>query len=205
MVDGTSKISFSTNKLVISISLERDMTTEMQQLREMSYDDYVCGPDTFDRGKASHVTAWHKSLPVGMVRLTPGPPFALVEWSFGEFKPPPDPSLIEMTRGIVHPDFRRHGVYKALMIESLLRAQSMNMCTAIAAVEPDFVGKAFLHSLGFVDFGLPCWFDKHFFAQPIRCDLTYQDRWRAMYRRHVRKMLEINVEIMSELIFEHSQ
>jgi hypothetical protein len=110
--------------------------------------------------------------------------------------------VVEMTRGIVHPDFRQHGIYKALMIESMLRAESMGMDTAIAAVEPDFVGKPFLHSLGFVDCGAVCSFDKYFVAQPIRCELKHKEKWLGMYRNHIAGMSVRGIQIESELFSE---
>ncbi len=199
---GVRGLSDQPDRTVIRISLELDVTAEMENLRAMSYDDYVCGLDEFDGERSRHVTAWHGAEPVGMVRITVGPPFALVKWSEGRFESPSMQGVVEMTRGIVHPEFRQHGIYKALMIESMLRAESMGMDTAIAAVEPDFVGKPFLHSLGFVDFGAVCSFDKYFFAQPIRCELKHKEKWLGMYRGHIARMLVRGIQIESESVPE---
>jgi GNAT superfamily N-acetyltransferase len=176
----------------IRIQVEAEINPKMAALRQMSYDDYICGPDRFD-GFSSHITAWCDSEPVGMVRLTQGPPFALTEWSGGAFQAPPGRGVIEMTRGVVHPEFRRAGIYKAVMLDALFFAHFSGLGVAIAAIQPDFVGRRFLESVGFSAFGKPCKFDSHFWAQPIRCDLSDVAIWRQAWEKHTAEMQARNV------------
>jgi hypothetical protein len=195
----------SGSKNLILITLERRITPQMHHLREMSYDDFICGQDEFELA-SSHVTAWKGSEPVGMVRLTPGPPFALVKWSKGCFPQPQGARVLEMTRGVVHPLWRRHGIYKALMFESMIRTESSGTEVAIAAVRPEFTGKLFLQSLGFLDAGELCWFDNYFLAQPIECEMGRKNTWREMYRQHQAKMVGMGVQIVSDLFpTDHSR
>jgi hypothetical protein len=182
------------SSLEIILTLEMALTASMRDLRVGSYDGHHCDRDPFD-AYSCHLTAWYQRQPVGMVRLTRGPRFALVAWSKGTFIPPADADL-EMTRGVVHQDYRRIGLYKLLMIQSLLCSSRMQLHRAIAAVEPDFPGKPFLHSLGFIDHGSPLRFD-NFFAQPIECriDPVREQLWLKMFWEQSASMSTHGVQV----------
>jgi len=178
----------------LRISVETALTQAMRALRLMSYEDHACDRDAFDE-RSFHVTAWHRDEPVGMVRITPGPPFALVDWSGGSFIPPVGAD-VELTRGIVHPECRRFGIYKFLMIESMLWVAGRGLESAVAAVNPDFQAKAFLSSLGFVDYGAPVLFDHYFFAQPIACVIGSRPQlWASLRAEHLARIGERGARI----------
>jgi len=141
--------------------------------------------DAFD-DRSIHVSAFSDGRPIGMVRVTPSTPSVLAAWAADEWKLPVGNDIAELTRGVVAPAWRRGGVYRLLMLEVMtgLRPDEVRMATA--AVEPDFVGRRFLESLGFRAEGEPQVFRdaprQATLAVPIwtEVDLGQNRRWTLM-------------------------
>jgi hypothetical protein len=65
---------------------------------------------------------------------------------------------MELTRSVVRQEMRGLGLYRLLMLESVLRLPGLNATIATGAIEPDFFGRRFLQTLGFADVGEPLLF-----------------------------------------------
>src|SRR5262245_46602632 len=141
---------------VVTLRLETRFTGAMDRLRATGWDPPVCASsrDRFD-DRSRHVVARIADRPVGMVRLTVGGPSIMAAWSDGAAPLPSAPQVVELTRAVVASDVRRLGIYRLLMLESMLRLARLGGTVATAGIEPAFPGRRFLATLGFAELGCP--------------------------------------------------
>jgi len=171
---------------VVTLRLEHTFSDAMDRLRAMGWDPPVPGSsrDRFDV-VSRHVVARRDGEPVGMVRITPGGRSVLATWAGRPLPLASAPQLVELTRGVVARDLRRLGIYRLLMLETMLRIARLGGTVALAAIEPDFPGRPFLASIGFAHIGSPLVLRdaprSGVFAQPIV--VAVSDHLRAEWRR----------------------
>ena len=182
------------------IRRETALTPAMEALRAVVLG---CGPgttrDPFDV-RSSHVVAYVDGIPVGMVRETPSCPSVLTSWARGAWSLPTGADVVELTRGVVAERYRRHGVYRLLMLE-LMAALAADTRIATAAIEADFVGRSFLERVGFAASGD----ERRFwdaprdatFAVPIfsPVDAARRNRWRTMLAEWRERMVVRGVAV----------
>lgn len=133
----------------VVIRLETRFSAPMELLRRVGYGLETTSQDQFDHDRSLHAVALIASEPVGMVRLTPGLPSVLASWCRGELAVPTGEDVVELTRGVVHPHWRRCGIYEALMIRTLLASKALGKRVATGVLEPGSRIQPFLRSLGF--------------------------------------------------------
>lgn len=129
------------------------MSSPMERLRQ----EYFGSPvDQFDM-VSFFVTAFLDDVAVGMIRVTPPGTSVLMQWTKGSSPLPVNEGTYELTRAAVHRSHRhrRVKIFELLMIETMLRLRQLRADAATAAIEPRFVGKSFLHRLGFEEVGTP--------------------------------------------------
>jgi hypothetical protein len=136
-----------------------EFTEAMELLRRRGFagaDVTITTRDAFDE-VSQHLVASVGDEPVGMIRLTRGSPSVLRSWAPSPEAIPPYPGCLELTRGVVHDEYRQAGLYKLMMLESVLWASHTGARFAMGAVEPDFPALPFLESLGFGAVGARIW------------------------------------------------
>lgn len=136
---------------MIPITVRRigTLSTAMERLRAEGLGcPSLTSRDRFDEGSI-HVTAFVAKRPVGMVRVTTSGPSILESWSADGWPLPVGEGVVELTRGVVAPDCRGFGIYRLLMLEVMASLAVGRFRIATAAIEPDFVGRHFLTTLGF--------------------------------------------------------
>ena len=188
----------------LDVRIDRSFTTEMEKLRVLGWsgEQFVAAKDHFDE-RSHHVVAIVNGAMVGMIRMTEAEPSVLQEWSEGMATLPHGPGVLELTRGVVHPGHRGLGLYRLMMLVSMLRGAESKFELVTAAVEPDFFGRKFLAELGFMDKSAPIPFhDLPREVTPAVCilaEITTQNiaRWIAMLSDHVRLLetLQWRVEL----------
>jgi hypothetical protein len=188
------------------IRLETEFSCAMEALRRAGWADPLLesARDEFD-ADSLHLVVRLLEQPVGMVRLTQGPQSPLCVWSGGRAPLPSDPSVAELTRGVVAPAMRRLGIYRLMMLETVLRLGIRGVLVATGAIEPDFPARFFLAELGFLNVSTPILFDDHprrgTYAQCIRLDITPQKqvRWLICWEHLVAQLLGHNYTVDSDL------
>jgi len=100
----------------------------------LSYYGYGVGPDQFD-AKSTFVIARLDGEPVGMLRLTRGSG-PLQDWCLDGTNLPVGEEVIQLTRGVVLPEFRRRGVLRTMISAALDHVGRSGARLAVAAVEP---------------------------------------------------------------------
>jgi hypothetical protein len=172
--------------MVLTLRRESRLSTAMERLRAGVLD---CRPgstrDSFD-AHSSHVVACVDRTPVGMVRVTPANRSVLAWWADGVWSLPTGEGVVELNRGVVADEWRRHGVYRLLMLAVMAGLSEETVKIATAAIEPEFVGRRFLESLGFRAVGAAMALRDEprslTFAVPILTpvDAERRDRWRTL-------------------------
>lgn len=104
--------------------------------------------DEFD-DRSEFIVASSGPEAVGIVRLTGGAAGPLQKWCENNCPLPAGKEVVQMTRGVVHADFRGQRIYKCMMVCAIEYAHKSGFSTATAAVEPTFPNRAFLEELGF--------------------------------------------------------
>lgn len=151
--------------------------------------------DEFD-ARSSHLVVYAGSTPVGMVRTTTAAPSLLAQWANGRWALPVGHDVVELTRGVVASDWRRHGIYRLLMLAVMAYLDPSAVRTATAAIEPDFVGRRFLAGLGFEVRGRAQLIDDAprtlTYVVPIiaTVDAARVARWRAMFDTYLARLAE---------------
>jgi hypothetical protein len=169
---------------VLTVRLERTFTEEMATLRLRGWAERVtdAAAERYDRD-SHHLSVRVDGRAVALVRITLGPVSALADWSNGRAPLPRGTDVAELCRGVVVPAWRRVGLFRLSMLESLLRLRGLGAATAIAAIEHDFCGRHFLARLGFERIGVPVVIDDHprrgSLAQCLQLTVTaaLEERW----------------------------
>ena len=191
---------------LLIIRLEHELTADMEILRREGWFEPLdeSSRDEFDQDSL-HLTMWLSGRPVGMIRATRGPLSPLLTWSSGRAPLPSDPSVAELTRGVVDPAMRRLGLYRVAMLETVLRLAAIEILVVTAAIKPEFPGRFFLAELGFLNLGTPILFDDRphqgTYAQCIRLDVTpdKQRKWFALWQCQTTQLLQHGYLIDSDL------
>jgi hypothetical protein len=195
-----------TTKTTLTVRLEHEFTDEMAALRRSGWSEGVAGAvgDAYDRD-SHHLAVRVEGRAIALVRITPGPGSALSDWSHGRAPLPQGPAVAELTRGVVAPAWRRVGLYRLAMLESMLRLRALGVTTATAAVEPDFCGRHFLARVGFLPVGAPVVFDDHprqgTVAQCIqaRIALAEEEGWHELRRQELLGLVDQGYVVDSDL------
>jgi len=183
----------------IRIKLEDELRPALLALRR---DGLSSGRDAFDV-RSHFLTATIGDVVVGSIRLTFGEASVLATWSGGRCPLPTGPRIVELTRGVVARPYRQSHIYKLLMIESMIVAQTRACRAACAAVKPDFVALPFLVRLGFETVCKPVLFHdtpRETIAQPVLCNVPEKHgRWKAMHDRVTGRIRGDGMDVWSAL------
>jgi hypothetical protein len=138
--------------------------------------------------------------------LSRGDDSILREWSARSAPLPAHVRVMELTRGVVHAEYRGIGLYRLLMLETLLRLRSLRADLATAAIELEFFGRRFLFDdLGFCPVGAPVVLHDHprtgTVVQCIALEVTAElaVRWRAQWARQMERFAATRWEVDSDL------
>jgi len=191
---------------LLTIRLEHEFAADMEALRRAGWSEPLDAStrDEFDQDSL-HLTIWLSGRPISMIRATQGPLSPLLAWSRGRAPLPSDPSVAELTRGVVAPAMRHLGLYRLAMLETMLRLPALGVLIVTAAIKPAFPARFFLAELGFLNIGTPIVFDDRprwgTHAQCIRLDMTpdKQRQWLALWQCHTTQLLEYGYLIDSDI------
>ena len=195
-----------TSPAVLTVHLERFFTPEMDVLRRDGWDACLAGSarDEFD-DESTHLVVKQAGRLVSMVRITMAKRSVLGTWSRHCAPLPHGRDIAELSRSVVVASMRRLGIYRLVMLETVLRLRAMGARLATAAIEPDFPGRSFLAELGFVAVGQPVFFDdfprSRTLAQSILLDMTVrrEAKWEGMRRLQLERCLATGYMIESDL------
>jgi hypothetical protein len=190
----------------LTIGLETRFTEEMASLRAAGWASPVTAAATDEHDAVSyHLAIRADGCAAALVRITLASPSVLAAWSGGRAPVPAGRSVAELTRGVVAPEWRRLGLYRLAMLETMLRLRSLGATTATAAIEPEFPGRGFLARLGFRDRGAPVVFDDHprcgTLAQSVCLEVTEagEEGWRELRAREIAALTREGYLVDSDL------
>jgi hypothetical protein len=150
---------------VLTVRLERELSGEMVALGLRGLAERTPGrtPDSTADGHelaSHHLCVRVDGRPVALVRITLRSVAAVPEWSSERTPLAGRADVAELCGGVVVPAWRRVGLFRLSMLESLLRLRGLGAETAIARIEHDFCGRHFLGRLGFEPAGAPAMIDE---------------------------------------------
>jgi predicted GNAT family N-acyltransferase len=159
----------------IRISVSDRCTDSILEVRNVGYELGTTKDDEFDRF-SFFVTAESEGKVVGTIRLTDSTiKSPLSVWGHKKSNLPHGEGIVELTRGVVHPNIRKLGIYSWMMLRTMREAVQRDFKKAVAAVEQDYFLMNILHELGFEDVGTAIPFDdsprQATLSQPMVCDL----------------------------------
>ncbi|HEY9843716.1 MAG: GNAT family N-acetyltransferase [Candidatus Sericytochromatia bacterium] len=167
----------------VTLSLEQEVSYEMGMLLAKDFSVTPDEPfhDEFELG-SEYILAQIDSEPVGILRLSPWPVSPMTYWLATTKSPNPfilEAGSIEVTGTVVGPEYRQRGLYRLIMLSTLLHCKARGAKVVCLAVEPGFPLMGFLHEIGFVTLGEPLTFGSgtihRLDAVPLQIDLSTAD------------------------------
>lgn len=189
------------------LGLETELSLDMSILRDGAFRKEVPDEpiyDPFDDGSV-HILARVDGEPVCMARVSPWPVCPMGSWLKLAESPNPFPTgagSVELTGTVVSPDYRNRGLYRLLMLATLLYCRTAGYSSASAAVEPDFPACAFLEQAGFQTQPEPLLFvsqiGDRLTALPYWLDIAapLPARWRALLEEQCRACAQHGLEVV---------
>jgi GNAT superfamily N-acetyltransferase len=105
--------------------------------------------DEFDNDSI-FVFAFAENEVVGMIRLTTGLYGPLQNWAVEKSPLPSGDDVVQMTRAVVRPRFRRRGVFTSMMLSAIEYSTAKEIRLASVAIEPHSSIRNVLEDIGFV-------------------------------------------------------
>ncbi len=186
---------------VVQLKRVDSFSPSISVVRKLAYGLVESGDDDFDKDSFFVVAEADGQL-IGSIRLTPSEKSSpLNTWAHGKSSLAKGKSVVELTRGVVHPAKRGMRIYRWMMLRAVREALKDNYEIATAAVEPEFNLKPFLHLLGFEDVGKALPYDdapRHgTIAQPLVCYLRKSaPRWNEIEAELTKDATQRQIEIV---------
>lgn len=134
--------------LPISIVISPPVETFIEKLLRY-YGQGATSEEEFDKA-STFVFAVSDQGAVGMIRLTTGCRGPLQKWALDASKVPTGDDVVQLTRAVVAPEFRRRGVFREMIGTALDHCAAAENRLAVTAVECGSTHRCFLEHLGFV-------------------------------------------------------
>jgi hypothetical protein len=140
---------------VIAQTVGSDCSPRMEQLRREGFPPQSSVQFTFDEfdGRSSHVCHWSGEMLIGMIRLTPGPDSMFERWTARKAVIPVGADVVDLNRVVVATQYRRMGVFKLIMLDSLLRAATGGFNAVVGATKPRREILPSMYQMGFESTG----------------------------------------------------
>lgn len=136
---------------IVTVTVGSECTPDMERLRRVGFPPRLGVQFTVDEfdDRSSHVGHWVGGVLVGLIRLTPGPDAMFERWTVGEAVIPTGAAVVDLTRVVVAPEFRRMGLFKLIMLDALLRAAADGYTTVVGATKPGREILPAMYQMGF--------------------------------------------------------
>jgi hypothetical protein len=122
----------------LTVSEEHRFTAEMEALRREGNPPQPPRSDAADEfeGRSVHVCYRVDSTLAAMTRLTAGPKAMFEMWTAGAAEIPTGPDVVDLNRVVVAVRFRGLGLFRLVMVDSLLRSVQRGFVSVVGATKP---------------------------------------------------------------------
>lgn len=194
--------SAADSELIISINLESHFTLELAQLRNAGFTaEQSLLEDPFDK-HSQFIVLRERQKAIGAVRIGSSQHSALQYWSKQQFPLEASPTTAELTRGVVAKAYQGHGLFRLLILKTLLSLPSLGFQQANAAAEPYML--RFYQEFGFEPIGKLQPFSIRGWTpmvQPIQITLTEEliANLSAKYQQHVKHLAQNRISRIADI------
>lgn len=181
----------------LTVSEEHRFTAEMEQLRREGNPPQPPRLDAADEfeGRSLHLCYRVNGALAAMTRMTAGPKSMFETWTAGAAEIPIGPTILDLNRVVVAVRFRGLGLFRLVMIDSLLRSVEKGFVSVVGATKPGREIVPAMLEMGFEAAGpevmLTDPVNGRFPIQPyvVWDVIRHERRWREMFSQQ-RKRLE---------------
>lgn len=178
---------------------------QIEQLRvESAPKGDLDSQDHIDKeGKCSYLILENDLKIIGSIRISSSTSSILKHWSNNKFPFPYATNIAELTKGVVSHEYRLKGLYKLMLLETLLRLPELGYSMATAAIRPSLSHRSFLEMLGFKEYQKTILFgDKNasFEVIPIFLNYINLDLIKEKYISHINSLNHANTVVQSDFL-----
>ena len=187
----------------LTVSEDRVLTAEMESLRREGNPPPPPRSDAADEfeGRSVHVCYRVDDGLAAMTRLTAGPKAMFETWTAGAAEIPTGSEVVDLNRVVVAVRFRGLGLFRLVMVDSLLRSVEKGFVSVVGATKPGREIVPAMVEMGFeaagpeVMVGDPV--NGRFLIQPyVVWDVSrHEGRWREMFSQQRKRLGEVGYRV----------